>query len=146
MAALPLHALAASARRALREGIARFNRGQFWEAHEAWEEAWQKESGTARIFLQGLIQLAAACHKGLCMGSPRGMAMLFERAGEKLARVAAEGSSFAGMELEPLLAAARAGEKLAMQWERGAIGQFDRRAIPVLLLPDGTDVQGDPPL
>ena len=41
-----------------------FDRGAFFEAHEASEERWLVESdSTWRVFLQGLIQIAAGFHK-----------------------------------------------------------------------------------
>jgi predicted metal-dependent hydrolase len=46
----------------LQRGIELFNRGQFWEAHEAWEEAWMPDRyGPDRGFYKGLIQVAAGC-------------------------------------------------------------------------------------
>lgn len=44
-------------------GISLFNRKQFWEAHEAWEEIWLEADGIQSEFLQGLIQCAAALLK-----------------------------------------------------------------------------------
>jgi uncharacterized protein len=44
------------------KGIEHFNRQDFFDAHEAWEELWKKESGPAKDFLQGLIQAATALH------------------------------------------------------------------------------------
>lgn len=67
----------------LREGIDRFNRGEFWEAHEAWEKYWLVASGREKVFLQGLIQLTAAFHL-LERGRTRGALRLFDRAREKL--------------------------------------------------------------
>jgi len=46
-----------------KRGISLFNSGRFWEAHEAWEEIWQRRPEDARVFIQGLIQLAAAYHQ-----------------------------------------------------------------------------------
>ena len=43
-------------------GIELFNAGKFFEAHEAWEELWLRESGDEKTGLQGLIQVAAAFH------------------------------------------------------------------------------------
>ncbi|MGO8994519.1 MAG: DUF309 domain-containing protein [Polyangiaceae bacterium] len=45
-------------------GARLFDRGEFFQAHEAWEEHWlvETDEGTKR-FLQGLIQVAAAFHK-----------------------------------------------------------------------------------
>jgi uncharacterized protein len=45
-----------------RRGIAHFNAGDFFEAHEAWEEIWLAETEPEKTFLQGLIQVAAAFH------------------------------------------------------------------------------------
>jgi uncharacterized protein len=46
----------------LERGIDLFNRGLYWEAHEAWEEAWTPDRrGPDRGFYKGLIQVAAGC-------------------------------------------------------------------------------------
>ena len=37
-----------------------FNAGAFYEAHEDWEELWHHAEGAHRLWLQGLIQYAAA--------------------------------------------------------------------------------------
>jgi predicted metal-dependent hydrolase len=47
----------------LDEGIALFNAGKFWEAHEAWEQIWRRRDESWRFFIQGLIQIAAAHHQ-----------------------------------------------------------------------------------
>ena len=43
-------------------GIARFNRGDYFEAHEVWEELWHDTAGPDRRFFQGLIQAAVAVY------------------------------------------------------------------------------------
>ncbi|MBV8517563.1 MAG: DUF309 domain-containing protein [Acidobacteria bacterium] len=68
----------------LSAGIALFNAGEFWHAHEAWERLWLAASGDEKRFLQGLIQLAAAYHH-MQRGTFRGGARLFRAALEKLA-------------------------------------------------------------
>ena len=46
----------------LARGIALFNGGEFWEAHEAWEAAWTPDRrGPDSGFYKGLIQVAAGC-------------------------------------------------------------------------------------
>ncbi|MEK7727114.1 MAG: DUF309 domain-containing protein [candidate division KSB1 bacterium] len=45
------------------EGLALFNAGEFWEAHEAWERIWRRHAEPWRFFIQGLIQAAAAHHQ-----------------------------------------------------------------------------------
>jgi predicted metal-dependent hydrolase len=42
----------------LRRGIQLFNNREFFQCHEALEEAWTAEAGSRRLFLQALIHLA----------------------------------------------------------------------------------------
>ena len=49
-------------RKLFQEGIALFNRGQFFDCHEVLEEVWLEFSGDRKKFLQGLIQLTVAFH------------------------------------------------------------------------------------
>ena len=67
----------------LAEGIALFNDRKFWHAHEAWERDWLLAEGKARLFLQGLIQIAAAYHH-VQRGTFSGAVRLFDAALEKL--------------------------------------------------------------
>ncbi len=46
----------------LSEGIRLFNTQKFFEAHEALEVLWLKVGGDEKLFLHGLIQVAAAFH------------------------------------------------------------------------------------
>ncbi len=39
-------------------GIEHFNAGNFYAAHEAWEEYWKVHSGSGNDFYKGLIQVA----------------------------------------------------------------------------------------
>ncbi len=43
-------------------GVSLFNAGEFFRAHEIWEELWLVEAEPDKTFLQGLIQAAAAFH------------------------------------------------------------------------------------
>ncbi len=46
----------------LAAGIDLFNRGEYWEAHEAWEREWTLDrKGPESGFYKGLIQVAAGC-------------------------------------------------------------------------------------
>lgn len=49
-------------RREVEWGARHFNRGEFFEAHEAWEHAWHRAGGEFRLYLQGLVQLAVGFH------------------------------------------------------------------------------------
>jgi uncharacterized protein len=46
----------------VREGIDRFNRNAFFEAHESLEAAWRAEPGKVRDLYHGILQLAVAWH------------------------------------------------------------------------------------
>ena len=57
-------------------GIAHFNAGEFFEAHEVWEELWAECPAAERRFVQALIQAAiAAYHLG--RGNFAGASRLF---------------------------------------------------------------------
>lgn len=83
----------------LERGAALFNAGAFFEAHDVWEDAWRQSEGDVRLFLQGLIQIAAGFVK-LQRGEPRGMLLLLDEGAAKLRRVA---SSDWGAEIGVLL-------------------------------------------
>lgn len=82
--ARPTFAASEATRAALSRGRRLFDAGRFFEAHEAWEDAWRVETGDVRLFLQGLIQIAAGFHKGLVQGRPGGMVKLLENGLRKL--------------------------------------------------------------
>jgi predicted metal-dependent hydrolase len=48
--------------RLFRKGLDAFNSGHFYDAHEHWEEVWLVTPNPEKMFLQGLIQVAAAFH------------------------------------------------------------------------------------
>ncbi len=47
----------------LDEGIAEWNAGRHWHAHEAWEHLWLGLEGDDKLFVQGLIMAAAMLHQ-----------------------------------------------------------------------------------
>ena len=59
---MPVRIFSDEARAALAEGIALFNRGRYFECHEAIEEIWRPERGPGRLFLQSLIHVAVGLH------------------------------------------------------------------------------------
>jgi hypothetical protein len=52
-------------RRLFLEGIDLFNRGEFYDSHEVWEDIWRSTTPEPRDLFQGLIQVAAAMHQFL---------------------------------------------------------------------------------
>jgi hypothetical protein len=43
-------------------GVLFFNRGDFFEAHEVWEDVWADSHGLERKFIQGLLQAAVGLY------------------------------------------------------------------------------------
>ena len=66
-----------------RAGIEHFNATEFWDAHESWETIWLEAESDVHVFLQGLIQLAAAYHH-VKRGTYPGGLRLFDAALQKL--------------------------------------------------------------
>jgi hypothetical protein len=65
------------------DGLERFNRKDFYGAHDAWESLWLERFGEEKAFLQGLILCAVSLHH--CeRGNFRGARSRFRAALEKL--------------------------------------------------------------
>jgi len=71
---------------------------RYFEAHEVLEEAWRKAEGQEKRFLQGLILLAAALHRG------KGGVRNLRKAEAKLSGLP---SPYLGLDWRPLLEEAR---------------------------------------
>ena len=81
------------------EGIEHFNKCDFYEAHEVWEELWADTQGEPRRFYQGLIQAAVALyHSG--NGNIRGAKKLFNSSRDYLAPY---GPKHKGLDLQTFL-------------------------------------------
>ncbi|MHB8525106.1 MAG: DUF309 domain-containing protein [Candidatus Acidiferrales bacterium] len=87
-----------------RRGIILFNSREFFKAHEVWEELWLVAAEPDKLFLQGLIQLAAAFHHH-SRGNREGAKSLLEAALKKLKKYPNE---FHGTNLRVLRGAANA--------------------------------------
>ena len=72
----PLHPQAA-------EGLRLFNAGEYFEAHEALEEAWKEEKGEVRILYQGILQIAVT-YLHITRGNYNGAVKVYRRGQPKL--------------------------------------------------------------
>lgn len=71
---------------AVARGIHLFNTQKFFEAHEALEAVWLEAQGDDKIFLHGLIQIAAAFHHHT-RGNTAGFRSLLDKGLKKLERL-----------------------------------------------------------
>lgn len=83
----------------LAEGLACYQRGEYFEAHEHWEAVWLTLEEPEKSFLQALIQVTAAFHH-LAGGNRTGAASLLKRARRRLERCP---KCFGGIAVAPLL-------------------------------------------
>ena len=113
----------------LARGVELFNRQEFYEAHEAWEQGWIDEVSDDRRLLQGLIQVAAGFYK-LQTGSPVGTVKLLEQGSAKLRSFV--GRSY-GVDLEALLPAVEAWREEAARLVAGKRCDYDPANLPKLL-------------
>jgi predicted metal-dependent hydrolase len=79
-------------------GIQLFNREEFFEAHEIWEDLWHNTYGINKDFFQGLIQVTSAMHH-LQIGNMRGARILY---GSGIQLLAPYGTRHLGLDLEEL--------------------------------------------
>ena len=74
---------ATSPEEALERGLAHFNAGRYFQAHEAWEEGWHPSPEPERDFWQGLTQVAVGLtHRQ--RGNAHGAETLLQRGAAKL--------------------------------------------------------------
>lgn len=79
-------------------GLELFNRGEFYDAHEVWEDVWRAAPVTEKRFLQGLIQVAVALHHH-SRGNLIGARSLLARGRKNLS---ASDGSFTGLDTSAL--------------------------------------------
>jgi hypothetical protein len=88
-------------------GVDLYNADFVWEAHEAWESIWREtpDGSSPRLFLQGLIQCAAASVKS-ALADGEAVTRIASRALDRLTRVQQQqGPNYLGVELAPFIAA-----------------------------------------
>jgi uncharacterized protein len=82
----------------LAAGLSCYRRGEFWAAHEHWENIWRQCRGPEKSFLQALIQVAGALHHHR-RNNRRGAVALLQSA---LRRLEAYPERYGGLLLAPL--------------------------------------------
>lgn len=89
--------------RLFEQGIDLFNRGRFYDCHEAFEEIWRSTTPEPRDLFQGLIQVAVGLYHHLERGNPAAGRRVL---GRGLKRLAPLRPAACGIDLDALCAAA----------------------------------------
>jgi predicted metal-dependent hydrolase len=110
-------------------GVTLFNNRQFWHAHEAWEQVWLRHDGDGRLFLQGLIQLAAAYHHLVTQRSFQGIVNNFQKAQSKLEVFQ---PTYLGISTTPLIESLLKTISLATKTSEQEFSSIDHDTIPKL--------------
>jgi uncharacterized protein len=105
-------------------GIALFDQGRFYDAHEVLEDVWRAAHGEEKRFLQGLIQAAVALHHH-STGNTRGASSLLERA---LKNLAADPGEFGHIQWQKLMLALG-------EWRQYLLNGGSPPALPRLEIP-----------
>ena len=85
------------------QGVELFNAGEWYSAHDLFEELWHETADPERRSLQGILQVAVA-QLHLQRGNRRGATILF---GEALGRLKRSGTPDLGLDLASLCRAAQ---------------------------------------
>ncbi len=113
-------------------GIELFNAGNFWHAHEAWEQVWRRHHEDSRLFIQGLIQMAAAYHLMIEKRRYSGAISNFNKALRNLRLF--EPTFFNLSVAEYVRAIERAKEEIR-RLQNGEVTQIDQTLLPVISFP-----------
>jgi uncharacterized protein len=108
------------------KGINQFNRREFFDCHDTWEEIWNDTVGASRSFYQGMIQVAVGYYHAL-NGNFVGAEHLFSRA---LAKLESYLPHYQDVDLALLLPAVREHHAVARDIVEGKSSVFDERTIP----------------
>ena len=117
----------------LERGADLFNRGLYWEAHEAWEELWLELEDEPKLLVQGLIQVAAAYYKATVQMQAGGCVRLLVTALQKLEPLPRD---FMGVETTRFVPAVRRTLAEAQRWLAGEIAAVDPALLPRVTLLD----------
>jgi uncharacterized protein len=112
------------------EGIAQFNRGEYFEQHETLERLWRAEPRSVRALYQGILQIGVALHH-LRRGNHHGTVSMLTRGARHLAPFAPRCQ---GVDVETLLRDAAAVLAAIEHLGPGRLADFDWRLAPIVRL------------
>jgi len=101
----------------LKKGVEFFNKGYYFEAHDAFEEIWMAERGEARIFYQGLVQVSTGYYH-FTMKNLAGAESQLRKGLDKLSKFA---PVYRGVQVRELINAASCGLRLFEEGRRDGV-------------------------
>lgn len=113
----------------LARGVEAFNAGQFFTAHEIWEQLWLETVGAEKLLLQGLVQIAAGYVK-VEIGGRAGAIKLLARGIE---RVRQFGPTALGLALGPFIEGVEA-DLHRLRAAPAATASLEQMRVPYLRL------------
>jgi len=116
--------------RLLLEGIAQFNRGEFFEQHETLELLWRAEQRDVRRLYQGILQIGVAFHH-LRRLNHHGTVYMLTRGSGYLAPFA---PCCQCVDVDALLLAAAAALREVERLGPARLGEFDWTLVPKVTL------------
>ena len=116
--------------RLLLEGIAQFNRGEFFEQHETLELLWRAEQRDVRRLYQGILQIGVAFHH-LRRLNHHGTVYMLTRGSGYLAPFT---PCCQCVDVDALLLAAAAALREVERLGPGRLGEFDWKLVPRVTL------------
>jgi uncharacterized protein len=117
----------------LLEGIAQFNRGEFFEQHETLELLWRNEPRGVRRLYQGVLQIGVAFHH-LRRRNYHGTVYMLTRGAGYLAPFSPRCQS---VDVAKLLADAATVLRSVERLGPGRLADFDWRLVPIVRLCSG---------
>jgi predicted metal-dependent hydrolase len=114
----------------LREGIAQFNRGEYFEQHETLERLWRAEEREVRHLYQGVLQVGVALHH-LRRGNHHGTVHMLTRG---IRRLTPFSPRCQGVDVATLLMDAAAVLQAVERLGPDRLGDFDWALAPIVRL------------
>jgi hypothetical protein len=108
-----------------REGLRLFNAGEYFEAHEALEDAWNAEEGDAKNLYRGVLQIAVT-YLHITRGNYSGAVKVYERSQKWLNDLP---DICKGIQLRQLLADAKRVFEEIQKLGPERLGEFDRSCL-----------------
>lgn len=116
----------------LLQGIAEFNRQEYFRAHETLERLWRRERGPIRLFYQGIIQIAVGLLHAQRGNNPGAIGLL----GRGIDKLDSFAPACLGVDVAGLLADARQARDAILARREDNIGGLPAGPAPVIRMTD----------